>query len=307
MTDRSILVLIVLSLVFAGVALVAHVVAGSFARRVRLRQRFGSVSMAGATVAGPGGGQARLLAGVDPARLGVDAGQQRKLRRDLVRAGYFNPNAVAVFTIARWVLLLFLPVLGLIGLAAFAGYWEAIPKIAFAATLLIVAYYLPRAFLSRRQRLLEERYRLVFPDFLDMLVVCVNAGLSLDAALERVTRELGTESYELRANLELMAGEMRAGKGTVEALKDCAERLGLPEARALATLLQQSIELGTDVALALTTFSDEMREKRMARAEQKAAALPPKLTFPLAAFIFPVVLMVILTPVVLKIMKASAN
>jgi len=100
---------------------------------------------------------------------------------------------------------------------------------------------------------------------------------------------------------------MRAGKTTAEALRDLAERLGLPEARALATLLQQSIELGTDVATALSTFSDEMRDKRMARAEEKAAALPPKLTFPLAAFIFPVVLMVVLAPVVLKIVKAAGN
>ncbi|AMJ62712.1 hypothetical protein AXW83_22575 [Bosea sp. PAMC 26642] len=244
---------------------------------------------------------------MDPGSLGVDANAQRKLRKDLIRAGYFNADAVSIFTIVRWVLLVALPATGAVFIAIFAAHWETTPKVASAAILFILAYYLPRAFVSRRQRLLQDRYRIVFPDFLDMLVVCVNAGLSLDAALDRVTRELGSDAAELRANLDLMAGEMRAGKSTVEALKDCAERLGLAEARALATLLQQSIELGTDIAVALTTFSDEMRDKRMARAEEKAAALPPKLTFPLAAFIFPVVLMVILTPVVLKIMKASAN
>ena len=153
--------------------------------------------------------------------------------------------------------------------------------------------------------MLQDKYRVTFPDLLDMLVVCVNAGLSLEAALNRVMQELGPENAELRANLNLMAGEMRAGRSSVEALKDCAERLGLPEAISLATLLQQSIELGTDVASSLTTFSDEMRDKRMSRAEEKAAALPPKLTLPLGLFIFPVVLIVVLTPVVLRIIRAG--
>jgi len=307
MSDANILALIVLALVFGGVALVSHVVASGLARQGRLRQRFGSISATTGPPPRSAAGSPRWLAEVDPRRLGLDAGAERQLRKDLVRAGYFNADAVAIFTIAKWALAILLPLIGIAGLAGFAAHWETTAKAALAAILVLIAYYLPRAFVSRRQRLLQERYRIVFPDFLDMLVVCVNAGLSLDAALDRVTRELGSNEIELRANLDFMAGEMRAGKSTVEALKDLAERLGLPEARSLATLLQQSIELGTDVAMALTTFSDEMRDKRMARAEEKAAALPPKLTFPLAAFIFPVVLMVILTPIVFKIMKAAGN
>ena len=96
---------------------------------------------------------------------------------------------------------------------------------------------------------------------------------------------------------------MRAGKSTTEALKALADRLGLREARSFAALLHQTLELGTDVAQALTTFSDEMRDKRMSRAEEKAAALPPKLTLPLGLFIFPVVLIAVLAPAVIKVMR----
>ena len=294
-------------------ALLAYAATQGAMRRALVRQRFGALAgaglagagLAGANLAGPGGPTRRRWSRIDPARLGVDAQGERKLRRDLVRAGFFSQDGVAIFTVMRWIVLVAVPLAALLFLAGVAPSWNGVTKSAFALVVAMIAYYLPRAFLSRRQRLLQDKYRVAFPDFLDMLVVCVNAGLSLDAALDRVGRELGPEDAELKANLDLMAGEMRAGKSAVEALKDCAERLGLPEAKSLVTLLQQSIELGTDVALSLTTFADEMRDKRMSRAEEKAAALPPKLTLPLGLFIFPVVLIVILTPVVMRIMTAS--
>ena len=296
--------LLVLVLVFCVVVLVSYAAMNGLARRGRLRQRYGAVSAAAAGRAPQTIASSRRLLGLTPAQLGVAPSAQRRLRNDLIRAGFFAPDGVVLFTIARWTILVALPLLAVVFLTGVAAEWSAVAKAAFSAAVLLVAYYLPTAFLARRQRVLQDRYRVVFPEFLDMLVVCVNAGLSLEAALDRVTRELGPDDAELRANLELMAGEMRAGKRTVDALKDCADRLGLAEARSFATLLQQSIELGTDVALALTTFSDEMRDKRMVRAEEKAASLPPKLTLPLGAFIFPVVLIVVLTPVVLKIMRA---
>jgi tight adherence protein C len=299
--DSGVHTLLVMLLAFACVALVAYVAASGFMRRTLVRQQYGALST-GRDMAGSASRRGRRI---DASRLGVDAETQRKLRRELIRAGYFSQDGVAIYTIARWSTLLLLPLIGLVLLATLFSGWDATTRIAVAALIALIAYYLPSAFISRRQRLLQDKYRVTFPDFLDMLVVCVNAGLSLDAALDRVARELGPEDAELRANLDLMAGEMRAGKSAVEALKDCAERLGLPEALSLATLLQQSIELGTDVALSLTTFSDEMRDKRMSRAEETAAALPPKLTLPLGLFIFPVVLIVILAPVVLRIMKAA--
>ena len=300
--DRDLATLTVVLLVFCVAALVAHVAISGFAQQNLVRQRFQDLSdVAGASSAVAGGSERRIMR-LTPQRLGIDPPTQRRIRSELIRAGFFSPDGVVLYTIGRWSVMWLLPLIGSLGIVGFGGlHWDALTKVTAIVSLVAIGYYLPRAFISRRQRLLQDKYRVTFPDLLDMLVVCVNAGLSLDAALNRVTQELGLENAELRANLNLMAGEMRAGRSLVEALKDCAERLGLPEAISLATLLQQSIELGTDVSLSLIIFSDEMRDKRMSRAEEKAAALPPKLTLPLGLFIFPVVLIVVLTPVVLRI------
>lgn len=299
--DRDLAALTVVLLVFCVAALVAYVAISSFAQQSLVRQRFQNLSdVAGASSAA--GGLERRIVHLTPARLGIDLPTQRHIRNELIRAGFFSSDGVVLYTICRWSFMCLLPLIGSLSIVGIGGlHWDALTKLTAVVGLVAIGYFFPRAFISRRQRLLQDKYRVTFPDLLDMLVVCVNAGLSLDAALSRVTQELGPENAALRANLSLMAGEMRAGRSLVEALKDCAERLGLPEAISLATLLQQSIELGTDVSLSLTIFSDEMREKRMSRGEEKAAALPPKLTLPLGLFIFPVVLIVVLTPVVLRI------
>ncbi len=298
------IVLLVTGLAFASAALAFYTASTGLGRRERVRRRYGSLGAPAASAEEVALAQESWL-GIDPERLGLDAPARRALRRDLVRAGYFQPSAVVIFTLSRFALLVGLPTLGALGLKAVLPAAGLLETGLIAITLALVAYALPGTTLSRRRRGLEARYRTVFPNFLDMLVVCINAGLSLDAALDRAAAELGGSDAKFRANFAMMAAEMRAGKSTPEALKACAERLGLPEARSFAALLQQTIELGTDVALALTTFADEMRDKRMSRAEETAAALPPKLTIPLGLFIFPVVLIVILAPAVLKVIRAT--
>ena len=298
MTESLTLLLITL-LVFGCVALVLYAATQGIAQRDRVRRRYAGLN----ALLGVGGeaGAAPWFV-IDPSRLGIDATAQRALQAELIRAGFFKPSAVAAFGVIRLAALVLLPLAGLVlAVIAFPGTGTG-ERVALAAILLAIAYVGPRAVLARRQRGLEFHYRLTFPDFIDMLVICINAGLSLEAALDRATQELGDADAELRANLTLMAGEMRAGKGTAEALRALADRLGLREARSFAALLQQTLELGTDIVQALTTFSDEMRDKRMARAEEKAAALPPKLTLPLGLFIFPVVLIAVLAPAVLRIM-----
>ena len=150
---------------------------------------------------------------------------------------------------------------------------------------------------------MQQRYRVAFPDMLDLLVVCVDAGLSLEAALERISGEIMRQSYELGMNLRLMSAERRAGRSTIDALDGFAKRIGLDEARAFAGLLRQSIELGTDVAEALRVYSDEMRDRRMLRAEERANQLPVKMVAPLGLFIFPVILMVAMVPVAIRLLS----
>lgn len=291
-------------LVFGCTAALFFAALSALTRRERVRRRYGSVHAVAAAADLDDTPQSRWFA-IDPARLGLDAMAERALRAELIRAGLFGASATATFTTIRVALLLLLPALGLLATTSAPPTWGITETVALLGTLFAVAYYLPSAYLSRRQRQLEVKYRVGFPDFLDMLVVCINAGLSLEAALDRATRELGAGDAELRANFELMAGEMRAGKSTSDALRALGERLGLREARSFSALLKQTIELGTDIAQALTTFSDEMRARRMSNAEEKAATLPPKLTLPLGLFIFPVVLIAILAPAVLKIVAVS--
>jgi tight adherence protein C len=175
-------------------------------------------------------------------------------------------------------------------------------QILLVAAAVLVGIAAPDAYLARRQRLLALRYRLVFPDLLDLLVVCVDAGLSLEAAFDRVRGEVGKQSRELGMNLQLMGAEMRAGRSTIEALESLADRIGLDEAVSFVTMLRQSLELGADIAEALRVFGEEMREKRLLRAEEAANKLSVKMVLPLGLFIFPVVLLVVMLPVVIKLL-----
>ncbi len=160
----------------------------------------------------------------------------------------------------------------------------------------------PDAYIARRTRKLQEGFRIAFPEMLDMMVVCVDAGLSLEAALDRISGEIARQNRYLGTNLLIMGAETRAGRSTIDALASLADRLGLDEAHSLVAILRQSIELGTDVGDALRVFSDEMRDRRLMRAEERANELPVKMVGPLGMFIFPVILGLVLLPVILRLM-----
>src|SRR5262249_53489256 len=141
---------------------------------------------------------------------------------------------------------------------------------------------------------------------LDMLVVCADAGLSLNAALGRIQPEVSKQNRALGVNLTLLGAETRAGRSMTDALGTFADRVNLDEARAFVILLRQSLELGTDIGDALRVFSNEMRAKRLLRAEEIANKLPTKMTIPLGTLIFPVILAVILLPVAIKLASVAS-
>ncbi|NJO22289.1 MAG: type II secretion system F family protein [Sphingomonadales bacterium] len=143
-----------------------------------------------------------------------------------------------------------------------------------------------------------------FPNFLDLLVVCSEAGLTPRAGIERVSRELTVTHPFLGANLFLMCLELRAGRPLAEAVESLGKRVRIDEIRSLGSLLQQTEELGTNLSSALRVFSEEMRARRLLRAEERAHALPVKLVLPLALFVFPVMLVVALLPLFVRIHKA---
>ena len=140
---------------------------------------------------------------------------------------------------------------------------------------------------------------------MDLLVVCADAGLSMEASLDRVGRELGDSYPSLCANLHMTNLEIRAGRTMTEALEHLSDRLGLEEARSFSTLITQSEELGSSITEALRVYSDDMRHKRLSRAEEKAYALPAKLSVPLMLFVFPVLFVVILLPVFVRLYTGS--
>jgi tight adherence protein C len=136
---------------------------------------------------------------------------------------------------------------------------------------------------------------------LDVLVVCVDAGLSLEGALDRITIEMMKQDRVLGSHLMMMRAEMRAGRSTIDALNSLSERLGFDEARSFVLVLRQSVELGSDVGEALRVFSDEMRDKRLMRAEENANKLPVKMVFPMALLIFPVIMAEVMLPLGLRV------
>ena len=224
----------------------------------------------------------------------------RMLRRQMVHAGFLDPRAPAFYFIARTAL-----AVG-IGVAAFflipvvspgtkGMFW---PLVGLCG---LIGYFGPGFYLRRRIGKRQTEHRAGFPDFMDLLVVCADAGLSMEAALDRVGRELADSYPSLSANIHMATLEMRAGRSLSDTLEHFGDRLGLEEARAFATLLQQSEELGSSMTEALRVYSDDMRHKRLSRAEEKAYSLPAKLSVPLVLCVFPVLVVVIMLPAYVRV------
>ncbi|MFN3658226.1 MAG: type II secretion system F family protein [Pseudolabrys sp.] len=222
------------------------------------------------------------------------------LRQRLIQAGIYDPRGVAFFFVARTAL-----AVG-IALALFIVLPVVRPNSGSFFWLMVIAggiagYVGPSIYIDRRIAARKLEHRAGFPDFMDLLVVCADSGLSMEAALDRVGRELGETYPSLGANIHVTNLEIRAGRSLSESLERFAERLALEEAHAFATLINQSIELGSSITDALRVYSDDMRHKRLSRAEEKAYALPAKLSVPMMVCIFPVLFVVILLPVFVRL------
>jgi tight adherence protein C len=234
----------------------------------------------------------------DPAQLSV-------VRMKLMRAGYFNRDAATVYLGAR-ALALILATAATVILLPFVMGGGGMKAVLLAVVLSAAAVLAPDQVLSLRRQARELEYTEGFPDLLDLLVASVEAGLSLDAAVSRVSDELSRRYPNLTVHLRFLTLELRAGKSRKDAWSGLADRLGIDDARALATMLRQAEEMGTSLGETLSVFSADMRMKRMLRAEEKALALPAKLTVPLILFIFPCLLGVLLLPAIFRLTQTFA-
>jgi tight adherence protein C len=222
------------------------------------------------------------------------------LRQRLVQAGIFDQRAIAMFFIIRAVLALGLAAAVFVLLPMFRHTSNSVFWMAVVASG-IAGYVGPSMYLDKRIKARRLEHRSGFPDFMDLLVVCADAGLPLEAAFERIGREFGDSYPSLTANIHMTNLEIRAGRTVTDALEHFADRIGLDEVRSFVTLIAQSLELGSSITDALRVYSDDMRHKRLSRAEEKAYALPAKLALPMMICIFPVLFVVILLPVFVRL------
>lgn len=229
--------------------------------------------------------------------------ERSQLRTRFMNAGLRSASAPALYFAARTLLTFLMPAL----LISYLGMWDAkvgsLTVLAGIVAAAALGYYLPTIVLahmiSHRQRELFDN----FPDALDLMIVCIEAGLSLDAVIARAGQEVRINSPALADELHLVTLELRAGASREQALRNLALRSGVEEIDSLVAMLIQADRFGTSIADSLRVQSESLRTKRRLRAEEAAAKIPTKMLIPLIFCIFPALLVVLLGPAILSIQK----
>jgi len=227
----------------------------------------------------------------------------KEMRNTLQQAGYRGQTALTSYYVAR--ILGFFVGFGLT-LFLIIYTWKTFPypdymKYIFAGGGAVLGYFLPKVMVTNATIKRQKDMRLAFPDALDLMVICVEAGLSVEAAFSRVTDEIMEVAPVLAQEMGLTAAELAYLGDRRKAFANFATRTGLPAAKSLATTLIQSEQYGTPVGAALNVLSKEKRQERMNIAERKAASLPAKLTVPMIIFFLPVLFVVVIGPAAIQI------
>lgn len=311
--DNTVLRLVLLTLLFAGVAAAAFFGAQAFATRQQTRRRLAQDRPAMAAPTTTVGSLRteraenawlNLVNSIEKSGISLSDSKDDALRQKMIAAGYTAPYAPRVYTLVRLVMVIGLP------LFLFAFYWLTVSMpgvFRLYITLVIAAalgLYLPNIFIrakaDRRQRELVNG----FPDALDLMLVCVEAGLGLEAAFARVGMEMTTSHPLLSQQFGSVVLELRAGRSYDDTLRRLADRSGADEIRAFATLLIQSTKLGSSIAQTLRVYASEMRERRRMRAEEKAHRLPVLISIPLVACMLPCMIGVLMLPAAIRVVRA---
>jgi len=227
-------------------------------------------------------------------------------RLKMLRAGYRSKNSVRMFHAMQFLLGIGLLLAGT-AYTFFVSRVQTLDMQAIAMSTLLPAaagYYLPTYWVQRRLQTRQQNITEGFPDALDMMLVCVEAGQSLDQSIARVAKEIAPAYPDLAEEFEVVSQEVRAGKERVAVLRDMSERVGLPDITSFVTTMIQSATFGTSIAEALRVYSAEMRDKRVMRAEEKANTLPTKLTLGTMLFTVPPLMVILIGPSIYGVMKA---
>lgn len=224
-------------------------------------------------------------------------------RLTFFKAGIRSENAVVAFWGAKYLLGVLFPALYLLTQPLLVRSANPSATLLVCLILVVAGFYLPDLWLRQKVSARKEEIQDGLPDALDLLVVCVEAGMGLDAAMNRVGEEIRLTSPAISDEFKLFNLEVRAGKTKRDALKNLSLRTDLEDVNSLVTMLIQTEKFGTSVAQSLRVYSDAFRTKRGQRAEEIAAKLPVKIILPLVAFIFPSIFVTILGPGVIRIFR----
>ncbi len=225
------------------------------------------------------------------------------IKLKLVQAGYRGKNAVRTYYFIQFALGIGMLLIGIIvALIQVATSEPSTQKLVITILLPgLIGYYIPKYWVSRRQQQRQEDITNGFPDSLDMMLVCVEAGQSLDQSIVRVAKEIKTGFPSLAEEYEIVSHEMKAGKDRTAVLRDMGTRAGVADVNSFVTVLIQSASFGTSIAEALRVYASEMRDKRVMRAEEKANTLPTKMTLATMMLTVPPLLIILIGPSIFEI------
>ncbi len=301
----------VLLAIFAIVVIVTYVVAGTFIRKSVIRsglQKLSNLDTASRTGVSLRGlhtdtAWARLAENIEKAGLSLADTKSDKLRVQLIAAGYTTPSAPKIFTLIRLLLVFLLP-LSYVVLAYSGEQPPSFLKIYLGGSIFaLLGLYLPNLFVRAKADRRREAIVNGFPDCLDLILVCSEAGLGIEAAIDRVGREMVVSHPLIAGLLSATTLQLRAGASREEAFRRLADQAGVDEIRSFTTLLIQSDKLGTSLAATLRVYASEMREKRRMRAEEKAHRLPVLISIPLVACMLPVMIGVLMLPAAIRVVR----
>ena len=309
--ENTTLRLLLLLLLFSLVAVTGYFIAQAVTVRQAARQRL--FEGTGGAAAGQTLGSLRaervesawlkLVNSLEKRGLSLVDTKDAALRTKMVAAGFTAPHAPRVYTLVRLVMVIGLPVFVLLFFWT-SGSSPSMMKLYFSLVLAaVMGLYLPNIFIRARADRRQRELINGFPDALDLMLVCVEAGLGLEAAFARVGMEMTSSHPRLAEQFGTVVLELRAGRSHEDALRRLADRAGADEIRAFATLLIQSTKLGSSIAQTLRTYASEMRERRRMRAEEKAHRLPVLISIPLVACMLPVMIGVLMLPAAIRVVR----
>lgn len=298
-----------LALVFVLAMALAGFAISQVNRRYVVREELRELSSAGELTQRTGlterrdSAWSKLADQIEKAGLNLGDTQGDKVREKLLAAGFTSPAAPRVFTLLKFALVFVLPGLFFLFLSMSSSELSGTKTFFYASLMALAGLYLPNLIVTARADRRREEIINGFPDCLDLLLVCVEAGLGLESALDRVGREM-VHSHPLVARLISQATlQMRAGAAREDALRRMGTSSGVEEIKSFATLLIQSDRLGTSVATTLRVYAAEMREKRRMRAEEKAHRLPVLISIPLVMCMLPTMIGVLMLPAVVRTIR----